>query len=297
MSDVDAHRRRLLACGLALPLLATPLRGAFAQDAAGARFVQKIAALEAQHGGRLGVAALEVASGRCLAHRGDERFLLCSTFKVPAVALVLDRVRRGQESLARTVRIARADLVAHAPVVEQHVGGTLAVAALCDAALTVSDNAAGNLLLRSFGGPAALTAYVRGLGDATTRLDRIETQLNAPDPSGTWDTTSPVAMAGLLRTLLFGNALAPAHRQRLLEWTAASTTGRARLRVDWPATWPAGDKTGTGSVSTNDVAWVRPAGRAPWIVTTYYMGAATPQDAQDAVVAEVGRAFAEMTMS
>jgi beta-lactamase class A len=291
---MDATRRRLLACSLALPLLAMPLRGR-AADEWGARFMLRIAALEAAHGGRLGVAALDVATGRCVAHRGGERFLLCSTFKVPAVAYVLDRVQAGLESLTRKVRIAATDLVTYAPVVETHVGQEMTVAALCEAALTVSDNAAANLLLRSFGGPAALTAYLRRHGDATTRLDRIETTLNAPESTRTWDTTSPVAMARLWRALLFGDALDAAHVHRLLAWTTDCRTGTARLRAGLPAGWHAGDKTGTGPTTTNDVAWIRTGTDARWILAAYYAESTLPSDDQNAVLAEVGREFAAFT--
>jgi beta-lactamase class A len=289
---VDATRRRLLACSLALPLLAVPLRGRAADVEWGAQFMRRIAALEAAHGGRLGVAALDVATGRCVAHRGGERFMLCSTFKVPAVAYVLDRVQAGLESLSRKVRVAATDLVTYAPILETRVGQAMTVAQLCEAALTVSDNAAANLLLRSFGGPAALTAYLRRHGDATTRLDRIETTLNAPESTRTWDTTSPVAMARLWRALLFGDALDAAHVHRLLAWTTDCRTGTARLRAGLPAGWHAGDKTGTGPTTTNDVAWIRTGTDARWILAAYYADSTLPIDDQNAVLAEVGREFA-----
>jgi beta-lactamase class A len=296
MRGFDARRRRLRALGGALPLLAVPTwaRASIAGVDAGARFLERLAALEREHGGRLGVAALDVRSGRLLQQRGDERFLMCSTFKVPTVGLVLDRVAHRAESLARRVPIVAADLVPYAPVVERQVGRGMTMAQLCEAAITVSDNAAGNLLLRSFGGPAALTAFVRRLGDATTRLDRIEVDLNRPEPTGTWDTTSPAAMARLVAGLLFGHALPRAHRRRLQAWMAATSTGRTRLRAGLPAGWPVGDKTGTGPTTNNDVAWVRPAGGAPWILASYFSDSKLDDEGNNFVHSEVARAFAAL---
>ena len=160
-------RRRLIA-GTSV-LLAVRAATAFACEAA------PIAAIEARHGGRLGVFVLDTGSGRTLAHRADERFLLCSTFKGVLAALVLSRVDAGRDNLANGVPYGERDLLPPSPVTGAHVReGTLTVGALCEAILLVSDNAAANLLLARVGGPPALTAFARTLGDAVTRFDRYE---------------------------------------------------------------------------------------------------------------------------
>ncbi len=183
-------------------LLALP---AFADDASPA-----LADLERRNGGRLGVAALDTASGRQAGWRSDERFPICSTFKFLAAALVLARVDRSDERLDRRIVFSAKDLVTYSPVTQDHVGpGGMSVAEICEAAVTLSDNTAGNLMLASFGGPAALTAYVRTLGDGLTRLDRIETALNEAAPGDPRDTTTPNAMLGDMRRLLVGDARRP----------------------------------------------------------------------------------------
>ena len=271
------QRRTLLAAALLLG-------GA----ADGGVFQRSIAALEQRHGGRLGVAVLGPANQ---AYRGDERFPICSTYKVLAAAFVLARVDRGQESLARRVSYTAADMVPYSPVTGEHAGADgLTVAALCDAAVTLSDNTAGNLLLDSFGGPAALTAYLRTLGDGSTRLDRREPELNEAAPGDPRDTTTPAAMARLMRLLVLGTALSPASRGQLAAWLAGCTTGGKRLRGGLPSGWRAGDKTGSGSNNaTNDVAVIWPPGREPLVVAAYYIGAAATDDRRNAVLAEIGR--------
>jgi beta-lactamase class A len=171
-----------------------------------------LAALEARAGGRLGVCLLDTGSGRLVGHRLDERFAMCSTFKLPLAALVLRAAEAGRLRLDDAVAITKADLVAYAPVVEPKVGQTLTLAALAEAAQTTSDNAAANLLLARLGGPAGFTAALRGLGDSVTRLDRTEPQLNVVKPGEEHDTTSPRAMAATMARLLTGDVLSAASR-------------------------------------------------------------------------------------
>lgn len=247
-------------------------------------------ALDRRHGGRLGVAILDSGSGRVIAHRGQERFAMCSTFKFVAAAFVLARVDRGEESLDRRVSYTKTDLVTYSPVTEKHVDTGLTVAELCDAAVTLSDNAAGNLLLDSFGGPKGLTSYMRSLGDDSSRLDRRELELNEATPGDPRDTTTPVAMAQILRQTVLGAALSPASRHQLTAWLVANKTGDKRLRAGVPKGWRVGDRTGTGSNNaTNDIGVIWPPGRAPLIVTAYYAESRGSLPEREAVLAEVGR--------
>jgi beta-lactamase class A len=176
-------------------------------------------------------------------------------------------------------------------VTKAHVGeGALPVKTLCQAIVEVSDNAAANLLIRSVGGPAAITRFIRSLGDTVTRLDRYEPDLNLYE--GELDTTTPRAILVSARAILLGDALKPASRAMLEGWMIASTTGSKRLRAAFPKDWIAGDKTGTSAVQqTNDFAIVRPPGRAPLLVAAYYDAPKLDLDAREAVLREAGAAF------
>ena len=281
----------------ALLLLAQSLRaGAPAPDSAprARPAPARLAALEARTGGRLGIAALDTGSGRRLDHRSGERFPLCSTFKVVLAGAILARVDRGAEALDRRLPYGRTDLLEYAPVTAAHVAeGSLTVLDLCAATVAVSDNTAANLLLQTLGGPPAVTAFARSLGDPVTRLDRTEPTLNTALPGDPRDTTTPSAMVDTLKALLLGEALSPVSRQRLEGWMVASTTGRNRLRAGLPATWAVGDKTGSGDHGTlNHVAILRPPRRAPILVAAYTTGSTTSAQDRDAVLAEVGRIVA-----
>lgn len=266
---------------------------AWSEPAAQKNWGQRWQAIEAAVGGRLGVAVLDSADGTLAGHRLDERFAMCSTFKSLAAGLVLARVDAGQERLDRRVAVAKGDLLEWAPVSGQHVGGTMSVAELCEAAITVSDNTAANLLLASFGGPPEVTAFMRRLGDTTTRLDRNEPALNEALPGDPRDTSTPRAMAATLRALMLGDALSTSGRAQLVAWMTANTTGAQRLRAGLPPDWRVADKTGTGSRgATNDMGVLWPPHRAPLVVVTYLADCAAAAPAREGALADVARAIA-----
>ncbi len=170
----------------------------------------------------------------------------------------------------------------------------MTIAALCEAAITVSDSTAANLLFASFGGPAALTAYVRSLGDPVTQFDHMEPELNIVEPGESHDTTSPAAMAGTLRRLLLGDALSDTLRALLAEWMiGAKDAATRRLRVGIPAGWRIANKPGTWEkIATNDIGVIWPPGRAPIVVTAYLGGARGSVESQETIMADVARIVA-----
>lgn len=250
-----------------------------------------LAALESRSGGRLGVYAVDTASGLEIAHRAHEPFPMCSTFKLLLAGAVLARVDAHNEDLARVAGYGDADIIANSPVTKAHLAhASMTVAQLCAAAIEQSDNTAANLLLHSVLGPAGVTKFARKIGDRVTRLDRNEPSLNSAIPGDPRDTTTPAAIAADARALLFGNVLSPRLRARLRTWLLASETGMQRLRAGLPATWKVGDKTGTGDRGTaNDVAIVWPPKRSPIVVAAYLTGSTVAAAAQNAVLADVGR--------
>lgn len=253
----------------------------------------KISRIESRVKGRLGVAVLDTGSDRRFGYRKDERFPMCSTFKLMAAAAILKRVEQGQETLERRVHFSKSDLVTYSPATEKHLESGMTVAELCEAAITLSDNTAGNLMLGMLGGPPGVTAFARALGDPLTRLDRTELALNEAVPGDPRDTTTPAAMAEDLRKLMFGGALAKASSEQLKAWLLANKTGDARLRARLPAGWRVGDKTGSGERgSTNDVGILWPPDAAPLIVAVYLTQTAASMNERNEALAAVGEAVA-----
>lgn len=297
-------RREVLRYGMGVfPFLMAISGSASRAGKAGSRdkdskaLVQKIAALERRHGGTLGVALYDTATGLLVSHRGYDRFPMCSTHKFITVALTLWRVDRGEESLDQRVVYSAHDLTDYAPFTRQHVGAPgVTVGELCAAALTLSDNTAANLLLRRVGGPQAWTHWVRTLGDARSRLDHYEPKVNDVVRGDLCDTTTPIAMLRDMQKVVLGNVLSTSSRQQLTAWMLACQTGGNRLRAGLPKSWREADKTGTGPAmnhATNDIAVLWPPHRAPILVTAYYAYSRESEDQRDGVLASVGRLVAD----
>lgn len=285
---MPTRRDLLLGTGsLVLAAAASPLR-ATPGDAA---LDDALAALEGAAGGRLGIALLDTGTGRRFGRRDEVRFPMCSTFKALLAGAVLHAVDRGQVRLDQRVDIGAQDLVTYSPYVETRVAdGHARVDDLCRATVTLSDNAAANLLLPLVGGPPGLTALLRELGDPVTRLDRWEPALNEAAPGDPRDTTSPRAMVDSLQRLLFGAALHPPSQAVLAAWLIENRTGDARIRAGVPADWRVGDKTGTcGAGTAADVAVLYPPGRAPLLLAIYVHGATLDGPAINALHAEAAR--------
>jgi beta-lactamase class A len=255
--------------------------------------VDRIATLEKREGGRLGVFALDTATGRHLDHRSRERFGMCSTFKFLAAAAILQRVDRGADNLDRQIEYGEADLLEYAPVSKEHVKeGRMVLADVCAAAVEWSDNTAANLLLQILGGPQGLTAFIRTLGDNVTRLDRNEPSLNVVGPGEVHDTSTPASMVALLSTVLFGQVLSADSRSRLEDWMLEAKVGEHRIPAGLPPGWRIAHKTGTWSNQTNDVGVVWPLKRAPIVVAAFYNRDGTRQEQREGVLRDVGRIIA-----
>ena len=285
-------RRRFLRSLSAIGLIVAAPRVALASGSV----AERLRALEATVGGRLGVHIIDTANGASVGYRADERFMLLSSFKALAGACVLQQVDAGLERLDRRIVFDRSVLLPWSPVTEKFADGQgMTLGELCAATIATSDNAAANLILDSFAGPAALTAFLRRSGDDITRLDRREPELNQPAADPAFDTTTPRAMVATLHRLLLGDVLSPASRRQLQDWLLACATGGRRLKAGLPADWRIGDKTGSNRSDANDVGIVWPPGRPPLLVAAYLSGSPAEPAACEACLAGVGRVLAELS--
>jgi beta-lactamase class A len=240
--------------------------------------------------GDLGVSVLDTETGRASGWDETSTYPLNSTFKFLLAGAVLQRVDRGQERLDRQIAVRSSDIVAWSPIAKEAVGGNMSLRSLCEAAMTRSDNAATNLLLRSVGGPEALTATLRNMGDPVTRIDRYETEMNDVPPGDLRDSSTPSQMLKTMETLLLGNILTARSKEQLAAWMIANTTGGARIRAGVPSGWTVGDRTGTGPRGeTATIAAIYPPNRKPLLMTIYIRGSSRNRDAQESTHAELAR--------
>jgi beta-lactamase class A len=291
-------RRSLLVAGALLPLAGcgeadraasgpSPTPSRRSPSAAPSPSRTRLAALEREYGARLGVYALATGTGATVAHRADERFAFCSTFKALAAAAVLHR--NPLSHLEERVTYTEADVDSISPITEDHIATGMTIRQLCDAAVRHSDGTAGNLLMRDIGGPTQLTAYLRDLGDTTSRMDHYEPELNDVRPKDPRDTTTPRAIAADFHKLLLGDALTSDKRALLKDWLLRNGTGvgARRIRAGLPRGWTVADKTGTGNWGrANDIAVVWPPGTAPLVMAVMSDRPGHDAPPRDALLAE-----------
>jgi len=253
------------------------------------QFENRIDRIEKETGSRIGVVAIDPGTGNRIEHRPNERFLMCSNYKLLAAAAALERVDRKEDDLDRFVPYTQADILAYAPVTKQHLAeGGMKLGALCEAAIEQSDNTAGNLLLQAIGGPAGLTKFVRSIGDNVTRLDRKEPELNVSKDE--LDTTSPAAMCSDLARLITTDLLSGGSRYVLQDWLSKSETGAGLIKAGVPLDWSVWDKTGrSGDGAVNDVAIVYPRNSERIFIAIYTVTPSLSEEKRSEVVANVTR--------
>jgi beta-lactamase class A len=263
--------RRLVITGL--PLIAAAPALAAADRFAPLRRV--IATIERDAGGPFGVALLDTGSGTRFEHRAQQRFPLCSTFKLLLAARLLHGAQTGRWQMTDRLPVTQADMLSHAPFTERRIGGTASLLELADAMVTNSDNPAANIGLKHVGGPSALTAWLRAAGDNITRIDHFEPDMNNETPGDPRDTTTPAAMLAICQQLAAGRGpLNAASRARLFGWMAASVTADDMLRAGLPAGWKEANKTGSGAWHARGiVSAITPPGRPPIWVAAYVFAA------------------------
>lgn len=261
---------------------------------------RQLAELENASGGRIGISAIDTNNNVQIQYRAEKRFPLCSTFKIMLVSAILKQSMTNSHFLQQKIFYTRKDILAagYAPITEKHIAGGMSIAELCAAAIDYSDNAAANFLMKKLGGPNAVTAFARSIGDTTFRLDRWEPALNTAIPGDLRDTSTPLAMQHSLQQLALGKALAKPQREQLLAWLKGNTTGNLRIRAGVPKGWVVADKTGSGDYgTTNDIGIIWPPKCHPIVLAIYFTQKKKDAVPRDDVIASATRivvdAFAE----
>lgn len=289
----SAASRMVVALCSALCLAHAPLAAA-----AGNPIVEAARQAETRLDARVGLAAHDTGSGTSWLYNAEQRFPMASTFKVLACAALLARHDAGEEDRHRLVPIHLADLVTYSPVTERWVDRDATLDALCAATMRTSDNTAANKVLEALGGPQAVTAFMRSMGDEVTRLDRWEPDLNEATPGDLRDTTSPGAMAQTLQKVLLGDVLSPSSRQTLTGWLVHNEVGDPLLRASLPNDWRIGDRTGAAEHGTRGiVAIIWPPERVPVVAAIYITQTEASMEERNAAIAAIGRALVEVVLT
>jgi beta-lactamase class A len=257
----------------------------------------QVAMLASPEQGRIGVAAVDLTSGRTVAVLGDQPFPMASTSKIAIVATYLDGVDSGRYRLSDLyplmVPVPSKKFSSNAAPVR--AGQVMSAQGLIELTITRSDNQATDALLAAVGGPAAVNRWMRKAGIGDFRLDRDIATLvrddGAVNPATTIDvrdSATPLAMTRLLAALYRGELLSPSSRAVLIGAMERCVTGKRRMRAQLPDNAWVAHKTGTLSNTSSDVGLVRtPDGRV-FAVAVYVTGQGGKPN-RDAKIAEITR--------
>jgi beta-lactamase class A len=288
----------------------------------------ELARLSKPADGVVGIAAwrLDGRGPRVLVN-ADNPFPMASTFKVAVAGAILSKVDRGEISLDQLVPVPHAMMVESEGLAAtfRYEGVSVSVKNLLELMLTVSDNTATDVLTKLAGGPAAVTAWVRGQGIEGLRVDRDTSglirdffhigpgsfpealaaavkadpkleergdKLNPAFDNDPRDTATPLAMGTLLERFFTGKALSPASTKLLTDIMERNTTGKARIRGRLPEGTAVAEKTGTIGGSLNNVGLVTlPDNDGKIIVAVFIKESRKPFDDRERVIADVARAL------
>lgn len=300
------------------------------EDPSLARLVEEIERLQPISGGRIGVAAIHLETGREVYLSPDESFPMASTYKVPIAVQLLSRVDGGEVSLSDMVEVKPEDLHPGSGTIARLLddpGVVLSVHNLLELMLLISDNSATDLTLRLAGGGPAVTERMRSLGIEGIRVDRPTSVLigdwrgvalpedgrvspeewrelteSVTAESGAEaaemfakdprDHSTPRAMAHLLRRIWDREAVSPESAELLIDILRRVETGTGRIKGLLPPSTTVAHKTGTIGGTTNDAGIIYLPGGAGHVVTVVFVkDSDVPVPQRERAIAHVSRAI------
>ena len=260
-----------------------------------AKLLQAVQAEENVLQARIGMAVIDTNTGSTWDYRGDERFPLNSTHKTFTCAALLAKSDKQPHLLSQEESIRKEMLVSYSPITEKLLSpDTITFDRLCQAAVSYSDNTAANVAFDAIGGSAGFNAFMRSLGDAQTRLDRKEPELNEATPGDLRDTTKPIAIVQSLKKVLLDDGLPASAQATLKQWMLDDQVANALLRAALPADWKIADKTGAGGHGSRSIiAVIWPPARQPLVVSIYITQTQAPMAESNQAIARIGSALKE----
>jgi beta-lactamase class A len=262
-------------------------------------FEQRIAQLADPAQGRIGVAAIDLATGEEVMVLGDQLFPLASTSKVAVAGAYLEMVEQGRYSLTSEfplmlpVRSAKFSST-RAPVRE---GQYMPAIDLIEIMITRSSNPATDALLAAVGGPAVVNNWVRrrGINEFSINRDiatlvRDDGEYNPAEYIDPRDAATPRAMARMLAGLYRGEFLSEQSRQVLLGAMSRTITGKRRIAAHIPLEARVSHKTGSLNNTSSDIGLIEcPDGRV--IAVAIYVTGQGTKAAREERIAAIARAL------
>jgi len=262
-------------------------------------FAERIAELANPAQGRIGVAAVDLATGEQIMVLGDQLFPMASTSKIAVAATFLEMVEQGRYTLTSEFPLLLPERSARfsSPKAPVRAGQYMPAIDLIEIMITRSSNPATDALLAAVGGPAAVNDWVRRQGiqnfsinrDIAT-LVRDDGEFNPANHIDKRDAATPRAMAQLLAGLYRGDYLSDESRRVLLSAMSRTVTGKRRIPAHIPLEARVSHKTGSLNNTSSDIGIIEcPDGRA--IAVAIYVTGQGTKLAREERIAAIARAL------
>lgn len=248
--------------------------------------------------GRIGVAAVDLATGQTISVLGDQRFPMASTSKIAIAATYLEMVDQGRASLTSEYPLlwavrSQPFSSAAAPV---RAGEYLTALELIDLMITRSSNPATDALLAAIGGPEAVNDWARRAGIEGFSLDRdIATLVRDDgefDPASyidLRDSATPEAMVEMLSGIYQGRWLSRESRAVIISAMERCRTGTRRIPALMPDNVVVAHKTGSLNNTSSDIGFLTAPDGRTIAVAIYVTGQGTRRN-REARIASIARA-------
>jgi beta-lactamase class A len=224
-----------------------------------------------------------------------------SVFKFPLALTALHLVDQKKLSLDQPVRFLKSDLFvphAYSPLQDKYPEANVDIPLreLLRLAVTLSDNAAADIIVRLVGGPQVVDDYLHSLGISGFHMEDDEHGLHRDASAQYRNWFEPAAAVQLLRQVNDNSPLSPALNQVLLQWLEDTQTGANRIKGQLPPGTVVFHKTGSSGTdkgltpATNDIGLITlPDGRR--LAIAVFLTDSTGDDAaRDAIIARVAKA-------
>ncbi len=249
--------------------------------------------------GRIGVAAIDLATGREIAILGDQRFPMASTSKIAIAATFLDGVDKGRWSLSSEfpLLVPVASKPFSTSIAPVRKGNYMSAHQLIDLMITRSSNQATDALLAVIGGPEAVNRWMQKAGITDFRIDRDIATLVRDDGEfdpvshiDQRDSASPRAMVQLLSGLHQGRWLSDSSRRVIMSAMERCITGKRRIPALLPAGVQVAHKTGSLNNTSSDIGFITGADGRTYAVAIYVTGQGA-RLAREERIAQIARAI------
>jgi beta-lactamase class A len=224
-----------------------------------------------------------------------------SVFKAPLALAALHLIERGELSLDDPIRFRASDRIlphTYSPLQDQYPAAEVDVPLrrLLTLAVSLSDNAAADVVLRAVGGPAVVDGYIKAAGIGGFHREDNEAGLHRDAAAQYRNWFEPAAAVQFLRLLNDHPPLTVEHAALLLGWMRDTPRADQRIKGRLPAGTMVMHKPGTSgtdhglTAATNDIGLIAlPDGRR-LAIAIFVTDSTADERARDSVIARIARA-------